>query len=87
MSILVLGGTGFIGPRVIRRLVERGQDVVCMDLNTDTASFAGMDDHVKVVRGDVTQFEDVMRAVIESEPERLINLGWPESSGWCTPAP
>jgi len=76
MSILVLGGTGFIGPRVIRRLVERGQDVVCMDLNTDTASFAGMEDHVKVVRGDVTQFEDVMRAVIESEPERLINLAY-----------
>ena len=76
MSILVLGGTGFIGPRVIRRLVERGQEVVCMDLNTGTASFAGMEDHVRVIRGDVTQFEDVMKAVIESEPERVINLAY-----------
>ena len=76
MSILVLGGTGFIGPRVIRRLIERGQDVVCMDLNPGIASFAGMEDHVEVIRGDVTQFEDVMRAVAESNPERLINLAY-----------
>ena len=76
MSILVVGGTGFIGPRVIRRLVERGQDVVCMDLNPGTASFTGMEDHVEVIRGDVTQFEDVMKAVVESKPERLINLAY-----------
>ena len=76
MSILVVGGTGFIGPRVIRRLVERGEEIVCMDLNPGTASFAGMEDHVKVIRGDVTQFEDVMKAVVESKPERLINLAY-----------
>ena len=76
MTILVLGGTGFIGPRVIRRLVERGEEVVCLDLNPNTASFAGMEDHVKVIRGDVTQFEDVMKAVVESKPERLINLAY-----------
>ena len=76
MTILVLGGTGFIGPRVIRRLVERGEEVVCLDLNPNTASFAGMEDHVEVIRGDVTQFEDVMKAVVESKPERLINLAY-----------
>ena len=31
MSVLVIGGTGFIGPRVIRKLVERGEEVACMD--------------------------------------------------------
>ncbi len=76
MAILVVGGTGFIGPRVIRRLVERGEKVVCMDLNPGTASFEGMGDSVKVVRGDVTQFEDVMKAVVETKPERLINLAY-----------
>ena len=40
MSILVLGGTGFIGPRAIRRLVARGEHVVCMDINPGAASFA-----------------------------------------------
>ena len=61
MSILVIGGTGFIGPRVIKRLVARGEDIVCMDINPGAASFAGLEDQVTVIRGDVTQFEDVMR--------------------------
>ena len=46
MAILVLGGTGFIGPRLIRKLVERGHEVVCMDINPSAASFAGMEDQV-----------------------------------------
>src|ERR687895_1640980 len=76
MSILVTGGTGFIGPRVIRRLAARGEDIVCMDINTGAASFAGLDDQVTVMRGDVTRFEDVMRTAIETKPERLINLSY-----------
>ena len=33
MTVLVLGGGGFIGPRVIRKLVERDQQVVSLDIN------------------------------------------------------
>ena len=51
MSTLVIGGTGFIGPRVIRRLLERGEEVVCMDINPGAASFEGLDEKVKVVPG------------------------------------
>ena len=29
MSIMVTGGTGFIGHRIIRKLVDRGEEVVC----------------------------------------------------------
>ena len=76
MAILVIGGTGFIGPRVIRRLVERGEDVVCMDINPAAASFAGFEDRVKVVFGDVTSFEDVVKAILEAKPDRIINLAY-----------
>jgi nucleoside-diphosphate-sugar epimerase len=76
MSILVIGGTGFIGPRVIKRLAARGEDIVCMDINPGAASFAGLEDQVTVVRGDVTQFEDVMRVAIETKPARLLNLSY-----------
>ena len=76
MPILVIGGTGFIGTRVIRRLAGRGEEVVCMDINPATASFADLGKQVQVVRGDVTQFEDVMRTTVETKPTRLINLSY-----------
>ena len=85
MAILVVGGTGFIGPRVIRRLVERGEEVVCMDINPGAASFAGMEDLVRVIQGDVTQFEDVSRAVIESKTDRLLNLAYRLGGGEGNP--
>jgi nucleoside-diphosphate-sugar epimerase len=44
MSVLVVGATGFIGPRVIRRLVARGEKVVGMDSNPGAATFAGVPD-------------------------------------------
>src|SRR6266571_4827623 len=76
MPIFVIGGTGFIGPRVIRRLVARGEEVVCMDINPAGASFAELGKQVRVVRGDVTQFEDVMRTMVETKPSRVINLSY-----------
>ncbi len=51
MSVLVIGATGFIGPRVIRRLVARGEKVVGMDLNPGAAPFAGVPIGAPVVRG------------------------------------
>jgi len=76
MTVLVMGGAGFIGPRVIRRLVERGESVVCMDINSGAASLPGTEDRVQFVRGDVTRFEDVMKTIIEAKPDRLMNLAY-----------
>lgn len=39
MAIFVIGGTGFIGTRVIRLLAARGEEIVCMDINPAAASF------------------------------------------------
>jgi nucleoside-diphosphate-sugar epimerase len=85
MATLVIGGTGFIGPRLIRRLIAAGESVVCMDVNPGTATFGDAGDRVKVIRGDVTQFEDVMRAVLEVKPERLINLAYGIGAGEGNP--
>ena len=76
MSVLVLGATGFIGPRLIRRLVARGETVVGMDLNPGAAAFGDVPIGAPVLRGDVTQFEDVMRIMLEVKPERVINLAY-----------
>ena len=85
MAILVLGGTGFIGPRLIRKLVKRGNEVVCMDINPGAADFSGMSDSVRVVRGDVTQFEDIVHAISVAEPDRIINLAYLLGGGEINP--
>jgi nucleoside-diphosphate-sugar epimerase len=76
MSVLVIGATGFIGPRLIRRLVARGESVVGMDLNPGAAAFGDVPIGAPVLRGDVTRFEDVMRTILDVKPERVINLAY-----------
>src|SRR5262249_33366604 len=73
------------GPRFIRRLVAAGQTVVCMDVNPGAATFTELGDHVRIVRGDVTQFEDVMRAVLDVKPDRVINLAYGIGAGEGNP--
>jgi UDP-glucose 4-epimerase len=76
MAVFVAGGTGFIGSRLIRLLVARGQEVVCMDINPIPGQFDDLNESVKVVRGDITQFDDVMGAMTEARADRAINLSY-----------
>ena len=76
MTVFVVGGTGFIGTRVIPLLVARGETIVCMDINPHTANFSAYGDKVQVVRGDVTQFDDVISRMQAAKPDRLINLSY-----------
>ena len=85
MSTLVIGATGFIGPRLIRKLIARGETVVGMDLNPGAAPFGDVPIGAPVVRGDITQFEDVMRTVLDVKPERLINLAYGLGAGEGNP--
>ena len=85
MLTLVIGGTGFIGPRLIKRLLAAGETVTCMDVNLGTGPFTSLSDKVRVIRGDVTHFEDVMRAVLEVKPDRLINLAYGIGAGEGNP--
>ena len=76
MSIFIVGGTGFIGHRLVRLLAARGQTVTCMDINPGAHSFADLGKKVTSVRGDVTQFDDVMAAMSAAKPERVVNLSY-----------
>ena len=76
MSVFVIGGTGFIGLRLIRLLAARGEEVVCMDINPNAALFADLGRQVRVIRGDVTQFDDVVAGMLAAKPSRAINLSY-----------
>jgi nucleoside-diphosphate-sugar epimerase len=76
MTTLVLGGTGFIGRRLVPLLAARGEEVVCMDINPGTASYDHLGRQVRVARGDVTQFDDVMAATVAAKPNRVVNLAY-----------
>ncbi|ELZ14286.1 NAD-dependent epimerase/dehydratase [Halovivax asiaticus JCM 14624] len=75
-TVLVTGGTGFIGSFICADLIEHGHDVVAYDLSTDTSILAALDvaDDVEVVRGDVTDPTDVIRTVRQTGTTRIVHL-------------
>src|SRR4030095_15497482 len=76
MAILVIGATGFIGTRLLRKLVARAEWVCARDLTPAAVPFGGAPIGAPVVRGDVTQFEDVMRTILDVKPERAIHRAY-----------
>src|SRR6056297_134462 len=75
-TVLVTGGTGFIGSYVALDLVEAGHDVVAYDLSTDPRILEklGIADEVTIRRGDVTDPTDVFRALKETETTHVVHL-------------
>ena len=70
MAIMVTGGTGFIGRRIVRELAERGEDVVCFDLAPPPAQ----QDGVAYYRGDVTQLPQLLEACNTHGVSRIIHM-------------
>ena len=74
MSIMVTGGTGFIGNRIIRKLVEQGQEVVCFDLAPPRANLEPYLDRIQVYRGDITQVPHLLEAVNTHGVTKIIHM-------------
>ena len=78
MTVLAIGGAGFIGRRLVPILAAAGHEVTCMDIDSAgaRAAFSYLGDKVTVVRGDVSQFDDVIGAMQESGADRVVNLSY-----------
>jgi uncharacterized protein YbjT (DUF2867 family) len=59
---LITGATGYIGGRLVPRLLEAGFDVRAMARNPDKLAGAPWRDDVEVVRGDLTEPESLTKA-------------------------
>lgn len=76
MTILITGGTGFIGAEVARLLVENGQtDLVIFDINLTTKQLDDVADQVELVRGDLGNFSQVLNVVRDKKPSVIYHLG------------
>lgn len=75
-TVLVTGGTGFIGAYTAAELLEHGHDVVLFDRRTESPLLdaLGIEDDVRTIRGDVTDAPAVFRAILESDATRLVHL-------------
>ena len=75
-SVLVTGGAGFLGSHLCDRLIERGDDVICVD-----NFFTGTKENVRHLIGN-HRFELIRHDIVHPlyvEAERIFNLACPAS--------
>jgi nucleoside-diphosphate-sugar epimerase len=76
VSILITGGTGFLGAHLARHLVEeKGRaDVVLFDRSVSTERIADIADAVTIVTGDVLEPQEILAAMQTYEVDRVVHL-------------
>lgn len=76
MSIMVTGGTGFIGAALVRLLLEKGeQNIVVFHRNPAKKSLDDVAERVTLVQGDLGIFSHVLEAVKEHQPRIIYHMG------------
>lgn len=76
-KILVTGGTGFVGARVVRQLVEQGREVaVLMRASSNTRRIDDLLSRCTIIHGDLAQIETARGALIHFAPEGVVHLAW-----------
>jgi len=74
MRVLVTGGVGVIGARVVRKLTQRGFEPVVFDSRADFSLMADLAGHFEFVSGDVAEFISVERALGKQRIDAIIHL-------------
>jgi UDP-glucose 4-epimerase len=74
MSVLVTGGKGFIGARLIAKLVERGEEVVCFDLKTTPGRLGALAEKITMVQGDITSYNDILNTIKKYNVTKIAHL-------------
>lgn len=76
MSILITGGTGFIGAEIVHMLVAEGRsDVIVAHRSGNFDRLADVIDKVQTVRADLGDDDAVAALVADASPEQLFHFG------------
>ncbi|MCK4222478.1 MAG: NAD-dependent epimerase/dehydratase family protein [Dehalococcoidia bacterium] len=72
---LVTGGLGYIGSNLSRRLLADGEEVVIFDILPGSPSIEDIKNDVKLVRGELGNFAEVLNAVHANGIDCIYHLG------------
>lgn len=75
MRVLVTGGTGFVGRRVVDKLLNAGTHVIVLSRRPQTLH-ADMFKKVESVSADIRVFSDMMRVLSDFKVERIIHVAY-----------
>ncbi|MGZ6203141.1 MAG: NAD-dependent epimerase/dehydratase family protein [Thermodesulfobacteriota bacterium] len=73
MSILVIGGMGFIGSRIVRSLVELGEEVVVVGRQPTLHRLGEVAEKVKVIQGDKTSIDQIFDWISTYKVSKIID--------------
>ena len=74
MTILVTGAAGLIGTRVVRKLLEAGEEVVHQDIRAPAREFNAGQGKLHVVVNDASQGEELLSLITTYNVDRIIHL-------------
>ena len=70
MRVLVLGGTRFVGPPTVQRLLDLGHEVVLFHRGHSESRPAGQADHI---HGDFTNFAESLPKLLDLSPDVVLD--------------
>jgi UDP-glucose 4-epimerase len=74
-QVLVLGGTGIIGHHVVRALLARGAKPIVLTYSGNTEFISDIAEKVTLVRGDMTNREQLKEILVTHKPVAIAHLG------------
>ncbi len=73
MSILVLGGAGYIGSHAVRQLCDKNETVVVVD-NLETGFEKAVDKRAKFYKGDISDVDFIVKVCSDEKVEAVIHF-------------
>jgi UDP-glucose 4-epimerase len=75
MTVAIVGGSGFTGEKIIEKLCEHSEEVICIDIEP----YYDLEDQyndVTVTKADVTEYNQINDIWNKYKPDRVINLAY-----------